>query len=282
MPKPLIATDLDGTLLMSGTSEPHPDAVAAVHRAVAAGIPVVFATGRAPQDVAPIAELVGHHWWAVCCDGTALVDLASMQVEKTHPMAPGVLFEVVERLRNEFPEVKFLVDRVSVGEIKTGQYGILFEAGFKAPWAWALNGATEVQDIVDHLNDPDIVKIAAYLPIDGETETGFLQVKETVADLVTAVRIHSSETFVDMNLLGISKATGVAEIAELHGVTQADVFAVGDMHNDLALLEWAGFSFAVENALPALHDIADAIVPSNDQGGVKAVVDAAMRHLLKP
>ena len=266
---------------MSGSSTPHPDAIAAVHRAVAAGIPVVFATGRAPQDVAPIAELVGHHWWAVCCDGTALVDLTTMQVTKTHPMSAGVLFEVVERLRSQFPEVKFLVDRVSVGAIQAGQYGILFEAGFKAPWAWALNGATEVQDIVNHLNDPDIVKLAAYLPIDGESETGYLQVRETVSDLVTAVRIHSGETFVDMNHLGISKATGVAEIAELNGVAQADVFAVGDMHNDVALLEWAGFSFAVENALPELHDIADAIVPSNDNGGVKNVVDAAMRHLLE-
>jgi hydroxymethylpyrimidine pyrophosphatase-like HAD family hydrolase len=54
------------------------------------------------------------------------------------------------------------------------------------------------------------------------------------------------------------------------------------MHNDLELLEWAGFSFAVENALPALHDIADVIVPSNDNGGVAHVVDAAMRHLLEP
>jgi hydroxymethylpyrimidine pyrophosphatase-like HAD family hydrolase len=205
-----------------------------------------------------------------------------MNVSKTHPMSAGVLGEVVERLRNQFPDVKFLVDRVSVGMIQTGHYGILFEAGFKAPWAWALNGATEVEDITDHLNDPDIVKIAAYLPIDGEDETGYLQVKETVSDLVTAVRIHSSETFVDMNSLGISKATGVAEIAEMNGISQADVFAVGDMHNDLALLEWAGFSFAVENALPALHDIADVIVPSNDNGGVKAVVDAAMNHLLEP
>ena len=279
---PLIATDLDGTLLMSGSSQPHPDAVAAVHQALAAGIPVVFATGRAPQDVVPIADLVGHRWWAVCCDGTVLVDLASMNVTKTHPMSTDVLYETVMRIRDNFPAAKFLVDRVRTGPVAIGEYGILFEHGFQAPWAWALNGATEIDDILEHIGDPGIVKLSAYLPFDGTNDVAFREVKSTVEDLVTAVRIHSSETYVDMCARGISKATGVNEIAEMHGIEQADVFAVGDMHNDLELLTWAGFSFAVANALPQLHDIADVVVPSNDEGGVRHVVDAAMRHLLEP
>ena len=279
---PLIATDLDGTLLMSGSSTPHPDAVEAVHQALAAGIPVVFATGRAPQDVVPIAEVVGHRWWAVCCDGTVLVDLDTLQVTKTHTLTTGVLREVVERLRDQFSEVRFLVDRVRLGEVAVGEYGILFEEGFKAPWAWALNGAKEVGDILDFIDDDAIVKIAAYMPVDSSDDSVFLQMKSTVEDLVTVVRLNSSETYMDMCQLGISKASGVNEIAEMHGISQEDVFAVGDMHNDLELLQWAGFSFAVANALPALHDIADVIVPSNDDGGVRHVVDAAMEHLRQP
>jgi Cof subfamily protein (haloacid dehalogenase superfamily) len=279
---PLIATDLDGTLLMTGSSTPHPDAVAAVHQALAAGIPVVFATGRAPQDVVDIANEVGHRWWAVCCDGTVLVDLNTLEVTTTHTLSESVMRDVVERLRDQFPEVKFLVDRVNLGPIAQGEYGILFEEGFKAPWAWALNGAREVGDIMDFIAEEAIVKIAAYVPVESSDDAIFHQMKATVEDLVTVVRINSSETYIDMCKLGVSKATGVNEIAELHGISRESVFAVGDMHNDLELLQWAGFSFAVANATSALHDIADVIVPSNDEGGVRHVIDAAMDYLRQP
>ncbi len=80
----------------------------------------------------------------------------------------------------------------------------------------------------------------------------------------------------------MSKATGVAEIAEMHGIDQADVFAVGDLFNDIEMLDWAGVSFAVENAHPHVHDVADLIVPSNDEGGVAKVVEAALEHLRRP
>lgn len=276
---PLIATDLDGTLLMSGTHTPHPDAVAAVHQALGAGIPVVFATGRSPADVLPIADLVGHRWFAVCCDGTAIVDLRTEEVIRTHPLAYAEKVAVVDRLRDKFPDVKFLIDSVRTGKVASGRHGLVVEDGFEAPWAWALDGARGVRDISTAIEDPDVVKVCAFLPRDGQSAKYFNSIKETVVDLVDAVRIHSDRTFVDMNVKGISKATGVAELAELEGIDREHVFAVGDMHNDVELLRWAGRAFAVENALPHVHDAADIIVPSNDAGGVAQVVAAALQHL---
>ncbi|MEY3697262.1 MAG: hypothetical protein RJA41_912, partial [Actinomycetota bacterium] len=148
MPKPLIATDLDGTLLTTGSQAPHPDAVAAVHRAIAADIPVVFATGRSPIDILPIAQMVGHHWFAVCNDGSSLVDLQTKTVLRTHPISADLLHSVVSKLRGQYPGVKFLLDRVEVGEI-SNSYNIVAENGFEAPWAWALDGARFVDDITE-------------------------------------------------------------------------------------------------------------------------------------
>lgn len=276
---PLIATDLDGTLLTTGSKDAHPDAVAAVHEAIAAGIPVVFATGRAPVDVLPIANLVGHRWYAVCNDGTSLVDLRTEMIEKTHPLTWSVKQEIVNRLRTEMPAIKFLTQAVSVGAIPTNQIGLVVEDGFEAPWAWALDGAKFVSNIDVELENPDIVKIAAYIDSDGQDPASYLRLKELTEDIATAVRIHSDKTFVDFNQKGISKATGVAEIAENHGIAASDVFAVGDLHNDIEMLDWAGFSFAVRNAHPAVHDVADLIVPSNDHGGVAEVIARAIAHL---
>lgn len=275
----MIATDLDGTLLTTGSQAPHPDAVIAVHEAIAAGIPVVFATGRAPVDVLPIAEMVGHRWFAVCNDGTVLVDLRTEMIEKTHPLSLEVKTSLLTRLRAEFPAVKFLTQAVQVGPIPTNQAGLVVENGFEAPWAWALDGARFVDSIDDEIQNPDIVKIAAYLDLDGADPETYIRMRDITSDIATAVRIHSEKTFVDFNKLGVSKATGVAELAELHGINPADVFAVGDLHNDIEMLGWAGFSFAVANAHPAVHDVADLIVPSNDHGGVAAVIAKALEHL---
>lgn len=281
MPLPLIATDLDGTLLTTGSGAPHPDAIEAVHKAIAAGIPVVFATGRSPVDVLPIAEMVGHRWFAVCNDGTALVDLRNNQVLRTHPLASETKLELISRLRNRFPDIKFLVDKVQVGPIPPDRRGLFVETGFEAPWAWALDGSAEVSNIDEVIRDPDIVKIAAFRDVDGQDYQNFLEIKELTEDLATVVRIHSDKTFVDFSMRGVSKATGVEELAELNGVSRDDVFAVGDLHNDVEMLGWAGFSFAVANAHPDVHEVADLIVPSNDEGGVAHVINAALAHFAK-
>lgn len=281
MPLPLIATDLDGTLLTTGSAAPHPDAVEAVHRAIAAGVPVIFATGRSPVDILPIAEMVGHRWLAVCNDGTALVDLRNDEVIRTHPMPTAEKIELVQRLRGTYPEVKFLLDKVKLGAIPADRRGLFVETGFEAPWAWALDGAAEVADIMEVVADPDVVKIAAFIDADGQDDELFSAIKELTSDLATVVRIHSEKTFVDFSMRGISKASGVAEFAELFGVDQAHVFAVGDLHNDVEMLGWAGFSFAVANAHPEVQEIADLIVPSNDEGGVAHVINAALELLAR-
>jgi len=279
VPKPLIATDLDGTLLMTGSQTIHDDAKAAVHQAIAAGIPVVFATGRAPVDIVPIAELVGHRWYAVCNDGAALVDLAEVAVMETFPISVTVLNDVVAILRASMPDVKFLIDRVAVGPILEDQHGLIIEEGFLAPWATALTGAQEVSDIVPYLNTADIVKLCAFVDRPGDEVEGFEHIVELVHDRVTCVRIQSDKTFVDMTSLGVSKATGVSAIADRVGIGRDHVFAVGDLHNDAELLDWAGFSFAVANAHPTIQEIADVIVPSNDEGGVARVIKQAMDYL---
>ena len=56
------------------------------------------------------------------------------------------------------------------------------------------------------------------------------------------------------------------------GVGAEDVVAFGDMPNDLPMLEWAGTSYAMANAHPSVHDLADHRAPANDEDGVAAVL----------
>ena len=49
--------------------------------------------------------------------------------------------------------------------------------------------------------------------------------------------------------------------------------AFGDMPNDLAMLAWAGTSYAMANAHPSVLDLADRRRPSNEDDGVAAVLE---------
>ena len=43
------------------------------------------------------------------------------------------------------------------------------------------------------------------------------------------------------------------------------------MPNDIPMLQWAGRSYAVANAHPAVRDVADEVVGSNDEDAVAAL-----------
>ena len=68
--------------------------------------------------------------------------------------------------------------------------------------------------------------------------------------------------------LGISKATGVEEIAKPQGITSGEVVAFGDMPNDIPMLLWAGHGVAMANAHPDVLAAADEVTAPNSDDGV--------------
>lgn len=68
---------------------------------------------------------------------------------------------------------------------------------------------------------------------------------------------------------GIQKAAGVAHVAETLGVSQKDVIAFGDEHNDVEMLEYAGWGVAMSNGTEQAKDAAnDVTEKSNDEDGM--------------
>jgi hydroxymethylpyrimidine pyrophosphatase-like HAD family hydrolase len=56
------------------------------------------------------------------------------------------------------------------------------------------------------------------------------------------------------------------------GVAAEDVIAFGDMPNDIAMLSWAGTSYAMADAHPTVIDVADHVAPGHDEDGVAHVL----------
>lgn len=73
--------------------------------------------------------------------------------------------------------------------------------------------------------------------------------------------------------LGISKATGVDEIARPLGISDAEVVAFGDMPNDVPMLLRAGLGVAMGNAHPDALAVADEVTAPNSEDGVARVLE---------
>ena len=85
--------------------------------------------------------------------------------------------------------------------------------------------------------------------------------------------------FLELGHPDVSKATGVAFVAERLGFDAAATVAFGDGENDLELLDWAGFGVAVSNAHPALLEAADAVCEGPEDEGVATVISAFLDSL---
>lgn len=77
---------------------------------------------------------------------------------------------------------------------------------------------------------------------------------------------------------GIQKAKGVQEIANYLSMDQKDVIAFGDEHNDLELLDYAGWGVAMANGTDQLKGIANDVTPlSNQEDGLAVYLEKLLK-----
>ncbi|MOA01844.1 putative phosphatase [compost metagenome] len=70
-----------------------------------------------------------------------------------------------------------------------------------------------------------------------------------------------------------TKGHALKFLADHFGCDMSQTIAIGDSWNDHEMLEAAGLGVAMGNAIPALKEIADYITASNNEDGVKQVID---------
>jgi Cof subfamily protein (haloacid dehalogenase superfamily) len=258
----LIATDLDGTLLRSDMSVSVRTA-RVLDRIAAGGRPVVLATGRPIRWLRHVYDQLGAHLPAVCANGAVVYDPVADAVLRADPLAPDLLAEVVRRLRAQVPGVSFAV------EVTDGRQ-MRHESDY--PIRWDQNhDAVRLFESPDELHAVPAVKLLARAG-EQDPDTFVKAVAGALAGLAEAT--HSSYSgLVEISAAGVTKAAGLAWLADRYGVGADQVVAFGDMPNDVPMLTWAGRAVAVGNAHPAVREIADEVTLSNDEDGVAAYLE---------
>ena len=87
------------------------------------------------------------------------------------------------------------------------------------------------------------------------------------------VAVPSGFGAIDFIQKGMHKAWGLKQLLKHWGLSESNVMAFGDGDNDLELLQMAGRSYAMENASPAILQVADQIAPHHKDQGVLTVLE---------
>ena len=92
----------------------------------------------------------------------------------------------------------------------------------------------------------------------------------------------SQTYYLDVTNAKANKGTALETIAAHAGVALDEIAAIGDMTNDIAMLDIAGFSIAMGNAPDSMKNSVDAVTATNEQDGfAKAVTELVLPRVAK-
>jgi len=267
----LIALDIDGTLLkwVEGAGTTHeeiaPAVYAAVHRALDAGSNVVLASGRSPHGMTRIADLLDLHGgererlWVVASNGAVVFRYPPIEVvhEETFDARPAV-----EAILEHHPNALVAVEERGVG-YRVNRH---FPDG-------ELSGEMTLAEVAEIVSGP----VSRVIIRDPEaTADDFVRLAEKLG-LQGTNYVVGWTAWLDLAPVGVSKASGLARVAEELGLAAEHTLAIGDGRNDIEMLQWARRGVAMGQAIEVVRDAAHAVTETVYDDGVAVELDRWFR-----
>ncbi len=257
----LFVTDLDGTLLPSGAEVPRRN-IEAAQRAVRAGVTVTIATGRMYRAALPVARALGVDVPIITYNG-AVIKSVSGKVYDENFLPPDVVGEVLSFCRARAWHVQLYADDV-LYFAEHDAYAEAYEEN------QALRGETVGWDgLAAHAEH-----VAKLLVIsDGAEQTAerVAALNEAFGGRVQAMR--SNPAYTEVVVPGVTKASALRKLASMLSVPLDAVMAIGDSNNDLPMLQAAGHSVAMGNALPEVKAVCEFSVGTCEEGGFAEAIE---------
>jgi len=239
----LLALDLDNTLLTKD-KRISSENKKWIRRAEAAGVTILFATGRGRQTTQHLKEEL---------------DLTGPMVLVNGAEVWAGQNQLLRRYFIEKSDIRYLHD-----------LAVRYDAKF---WGYSADSLTKMKDWNESMFDVDWLKFG----IRKDDLSLIKQIRKEAQKLPNVEITRSASVNMEVSLKGVSKATGVKKVCEHMNIGMENVMAMGDNLNDLELIKAAGFGVAMENADDVLKDVADAVTTHHEEDGVARAIE---RYLL--
>jgi Cof subfamily protein (haloacid dehalogenase superfamily) len=265
LPVGLVALDLDQTLIGRDLML-SPRVKAAVAAAMARGVAVTIITGRGPSPTDQFAAALNLTAPLICFQGGLVYDYRERRVLHERRLDPAVIPVVVRlaethgwNLQFETPDMIYLPRESNHPEELLALMRV-------APWQ-------RVNDLVTDMPvTPHKFILSVHDPAERDALVSELRMRLGEAG-VTLTVVASHPILIEGLPPGLTKAVGLAWLAEHLGVPRAATLAVGDNDNDAPMLEWAGVGVAMGGASPAARAAAGWSVPSVEEDGAAVAIE---------
>jgi Cof subfamily protein (haloacid dehalogenase superfamily) len=260
----LIATDLDGTIVRSDDSvstRTH----AAFDLVVATGIPIVGVTGRGPRLCDLSRRDLPAASYFVLGQGAQVVDLTVPDPPQelfAEAMDGALVAEVLARLEAVVGPLSVMVEPIDAPDDF-----LLGEANPAWRFATAVRQCGRAEALTGRV-------IKAFAHSDAYDTDELLAISRTLIGTEIAELTQAGLGYMEICPRGVTKASGLAVVAQHLGVDPADILVFGDMPNDLPMFAYAGWRcVAVANAHPDVRAIADEVVDACEHDGVARYIE---------
>ncbi|WP_251314924.1 Cof-type HAD-IIB family hydrolase [Floricoccus penangensis] len=253
----LIATDMDGTFLNAASTYDKERFSEVLNQLNKKGVVFAAASGRQLLSLQNVFSDFKDQMAFVAENGAIVT------------YEDEILFEEVMSMN----DVKKILDLVSQNERFIGQKILL--SGEKGFYIFENSDPDYIEkskiyysnlNIIKSLDEVDdkILKLSANLPADY-----ILEFESWLNSRIGDYRaVTTGFEGLDIIPSHINKATGLEKLAEKLNINPNEIAAFGDNHNDLEMLEYAGHSYAVDNARERVKSVSENIIGHHNAGAV--------------
>lgn len=258
--KVVLLSDMDGTLLTNEKLISDADR-AAIERFTALGGRFTVATGRTIQSFEQYRAMLELRYPIIMYNGAAIHDYTADKTLYTHPLpqeAKAIAMEILELMPD------------AGGEVLRTDGTYVFRNNDYQQLHTKLCGITPNYAELPDIPDGGWLKVLfAMAPEDVPYME--LLVKQNGYDTVSFVK--SSEIFLEMLPLGVSKGSALAEYRKLPGMEDCTFVSVGDFDNDIEMLLEADVGACPASAEASVKEKADLILTrTNNEGAVAELI----------
>lgn len=264
----LIICDLDETLLTTDKKITE-KSVETIKKAMDMGVKFIPATGRGYtciDDTLNALDLYDKEAEYVISNNGAII---TENKEFRHLTFQGLTWEVAKQITEFGLAKKLCVQVFTARDIYT--FNINED---EKKWLFMFKPDAILCEGEDFafLEEMEIVKVMFQ-----NTDIPYLQslVPELSEEIRTNTTIsYSSNRYMEFTANGISKGSALEALSKLLDVKLEEMIAIGDNHNDSSMLEVAGLSAAVGNALPHVKEMCDYVAENdNNHDAVAEIIE---------
>jgi Cof subfamily protein (haloacid dehalogenase superfamily) len=256
----MITIDVDDTLLNDDRLV-TPATKAALGAAVQHGVVVTLATGRMFASAKQIASQLNMNVPLITYQGSLVKNLLDEKVlyERTVPEdVAKFLFNYADH--NNLHLQAYREDRLyaKIANDKIKQYSEVARVPYYVETDFHKLASNPLTKLL-FFEDPQVLE---------EVE------RDLIKQLGSSVHITKSKPyFLEIIHKEATKGHAVKFLADYYHCDLSEVIAIGDSWNDHEMIEVAGLGVAMGNAVESLKQLADFVAPSNNEDGVKHVIE---------